>query len=81
MEVEIKPQQHEQFSICEGALEMLGFQLDLKRKKLLIKGAPDHCPTSKIERLLSLFCLSNEEESSLEHFSHADQVAKTMAKS
>jgi DNA mismatch repair protein MutL len=60
---------------------MLGFQLVLKENKLLIKGAPDHCPTAKIEGVIESLLSEQQEESSLEHFSHADQVAKTMARS
>lgn len=81
LEVEMNPQQHEQFTHIEGALEMLGFQLVLKENKLLIKGAPDHCPTAKIEGVIESLLSEQQEESSLEHFSHADQVAKTMARS
>jgi len=69
------------FTHIEGALEMLGFQLVLKENKLLIKGAPDHCPTAKIEGVIESLLSEQQEESSLEHFSHADQVAKTMARS
>ena len=81
MEVELNPQQLEQFSHIEGALEMLGFQLVLKENKLHVKGAPDHCPATKIEGVIESLLSEQQEESSLEHFSHADQVAKTMARS
>ena len=81
MEVELNPQQLEQFPHIEGALEMLGFQLVLKENKLLIKGVPDHCPAAKIEGVIESLLSEHQEESSLEHFSHADQVAKTMARS
>ena len=81
MEVELNPLQLEQFSHIEGALEMLGFQLVLKENKLHVKGAPDHCPAAKIEGVIASLLSEQQEESSLEHFSHADQVAKTMARS
>ena len=81
MEVELNPQQLEQFSHIEGALEMLGFQLVLEENKLHVKGAPDHCPAAKIEGVIESLLSEQQEESSLEHFSHADQVAKTMARS
>ncbi len=81
MEVELNPQQLEQFSHIEGALEMLGFQLVLKENKLHVKGAPDHFPAPKIEEVIETLLSEQQVESSLEHFSHADQVAKTMARS
>ena len=81
MEFQLNPQQEDRFQYVEAALEMLGFQLDLQKEKtLIIKGAPDHCPASKIESVIESLLSENDEESSLEHFSHADQVAKTMAK-
>ena len=80
-EVVLNPQQLEQFSHIEGALEMLGFQLVLEENKLHVKGAPDHCPAAKIEGVIESLLSEQQEESSLEHFSHADQVAKTMARS
>ena len=82
VEMTLNPQQLDEFQHVEAALEMLGFQLTLKaKKKLVIKGAPDHCPASKIEWVIESVLSDHEEESSLAHFSHADQVAKTMAKS
>ena len=81
MEFQLNPKQEDRFQYVEAALEMLGFQLDLQKEKtLIIKGAPDHCPASKIESVIESLLSENDEESSLEHFSHADQVAKTMAK-
>jgi DNA mismatch repair protein MutL len=81
VEMNLNPQQLDEFQHVDAALEMLGFQLILKSKnRLVIKGAPDHCPTSKIETVIESILSDHEEESSLEHFSHADQVAKTMAK-
>ena len=81
LEIELNPQQLEQYSHVEGALEMLGFQIVLAgQNKLNIKGAPEFCPTSKIEAVVESLLSDHDEESSLAHFSHADQVAKTMAK-
>jgi len=82
LELKLNPQQLDQFQYVEAALEMLGFQMSLNDEKILvIKGAPDHCQASKIEGVIDAILSEHEEESSLEHFSHADQVAKTMAKS
>ena len=81
LEIELNPQQLEQYSHVEGALEMLGFQIVLAgQNKLNIKGAPEFCPSSKIEAVVESLLSDHDEESSLAHFSHADQVAKTMAK-
>ena len=81
LEIELNPQQLEQYSHVEGALEMLGFQIVLAgQNKLNIKGAPEFCPTSKIEAVVESLLSDHDEESSLAHFSHADQVAKTMSK-
>ena len=51
-----------------------------KEKTLVIRGAPDHCPVSKIEEVIETLLSEREDESSLEYFSHADQVAKRMTK-
>jgi DNA mismatch repair protein MutL len=81
LEIELNPQQLEQYGHVEGALEMLGFQIVLAgQNKLNIKGAPKFCPSSKIEAVVESLLSDHDEESSLAHFSHADQVAKTMAK-
>ncbi|MDB2327499.1 DNA mismatch repair endonuclease MutL [Flavobacteriaceae bacterium] len=81
LEIELNPQQLEQYGHVEGALEMLGFQIVLAgQNKLNIKGAPEFCPSSKIEAVVESLLSDHDEESSLAHFSHADQVAKTMAK-
>tara|TARA_B100000989_G_scaffold279757_1_gene242663 strand:- start:1446 stop:3248 length:1803 start_codon:yes stop_codon:yes gene_type:complete len=82
MKLKLNVQQLNQFQYVKVALEILGFQLILKKKKtLVIRGAPDHCPASKIEGVIETLLSEHEAESSWEHFSHADQVAKTMAKS
>jgi len=81
MELELNPQQLEQYAHIEGALEMLGFQIVVEKNKMSINGAPDHCPTSKIENVIESMLSASSEESSEAHFSHADQVAKTMARS
>jgi len=81
-EMILNPQQLQLFGQVEAALEMLGFQLSLEAEnKLIIKGAPELCPSSKIETVVESLLSDQEEESSLAHFSHADQVAKSMAKS
>ena len=81
LEIELNPQQLEQYGHVEGALEMLGFQIVLAgQNKLNIKGAPEFCPSSKIEAVVESLLSDHDEESSLAHFSHADQVAKSMAK-
>jgi len=82
MELKLNVQQLNQFQYVEAALEILGFQLTLKNKKtLVISGAPDHCPASKIEGVIETLLSEREAESSLKYFSHADKVAKTMANS
>jgi DNA mismatch repair protein MutL len=82
MELKLNAQQLNQFEYVRAALEIFGFQLTLKNEKtLVITGAPDHCPASKIEGFIETLLSEPEAESSAEHFSHADQVAKTMAKS
>ena len=81
-EMILNPQQLQLFGQVEAALEMIGFQLSLEAEnKLIIKGAPELCPSSKIETVVESLLSDQEEESSLAHFSHADQVAKSMAKS
>ena len=44
-------------------------------------GAPEHCPPSKIESVIETLLLENDKESENQHFSYADQVAKSMAQS
>ena len=81
IELKLNSQQLDEFQYVELTLEMLGFQLNMKKEKtLVIRGAPDHCPVSKIEEVIETLLSEREDESSLEYFSHADQVAKRMTK-
>lgn len=79
--LELNPQQTEEFTHRVEALELLGFQFVLKDlNHLTITAAPEYCPASKVEELIELLLTNESEESSLEDFSPADRVAKTMAK-
>ena len=80
--IELNPQQVEVYDQNKDILESLGFQIKLKKDKILeILGNPEHCPASKIEELIETLLLDAGEERSVEHLSQADQIAKTLAKS
>ena len=80
--IELNPQQVEVYDQNKDILESLGFQIKLKKDKILeILGSPEHCPASKIEELIETLLLDAGEERSVEHLSQADQIAKTLAKS
>jgi DNA mismatch repair protein MutL len=80
--IELNPQQVEVYHQNKDILESLGFQIKLKKDKILeILGNPEHCPASKIEELIETLLLDASEERSVEHLSQADQIAKTLAKS
>ena len=80
--IELNPQQVEVYDQNKDILESLGFQMKLKKDKILeILGSPEHCPASKIEELIETLLSDVGEERSVEHFSQADQIAKTLAKS
>ena len=80
--IELNPQQVEVYDQNKDILESLGFQMKLKKDKILeILGNPEHCPASKIEELIETLLLDASEERSVEHLSQADQIAKTLAKS
>ena len=80
--IELNPQQVEVYHQNKDILESLGFQIKLKKDKILeILGNPEHCPASKIEELIETLLLDAGEERSVEHLSQADQIAKTLAKS
>ena len=80
--IELNPQQVEVYHKNKDILESLGFQIKLKKDKILeILGNPEHCPASKIEELIETLLLDAGEERSVEHLSQADQIAKTLAKS
>ena len=80
--IELNPQQVEVYHQNKDILESLGFQIKLKKDKILeILGNPEHCPASKIEELIETLLSDAGEERSVEHLSQADQIAKTLAKS
>lgn len=80
--IELNPQQVEVYDQNKDILESLGFQMKLKKDKILeILGSPEHCPASKIEELIETLLSDAGEEQSVEHLSQADQIAKTLAKS
>ena len=80
--IELNPQQVEVYHQNKDIFESLGFQIKLKKDKILeILGNPEHFPASKIEELIETLLLDAGEERSVEHLSQADQIAKTLAKS
>ncbi|MDA7820552.1 DNA mismatch repair endonuclease MutL [Flavobacteriaceae bacterium] len=79
--IELNPQQEEQFKRSYEILEALGFEIKHIEKSIEVMGAPEHCPPSKIESVIETLLLENDKESENQHFSYADQVAKSMAQS
>ena len=79
--LELNPQQEEQFKSSYEILEALGFEIKHIEKSIEVMGAPEHCPPSKIESVIETLLLENDKESENQHFSYADQVAKSMAQS
>ena len=79
--IELNPQQEEQFKSSYEILEALGFEIKHIEKSIQVMGAPEHCPPSKIESVIETLLLENDKESENQHFSYADQVAKSMAQS
>jgi len=79
--IELNPQQEEQFKSSYEILEALGFEIKHIEKSIEVMGAPEHCPPSKIESVIETLLLENDKESENQHFSYADQVAKSMAQS
>jgi len=79
--IELNPQQEEQFKSSYEILEALGFEIKHIEKSIEVMGAPEHCPPSKIESVIETLLLKNDKESENQHFSYADQVAKSMAQS
>lgn len=82
IEMEINPQQVEIYRQNKDILESLGFQMNLDKDKTLeVVGSPEHCPPTKIEELIETLLSKEGEDRSVAHFSQADQIAKTLAKS
>ncbi|MDG1342811.1 MAG: DNA mismatch repair endonuclease MutL [Flavobacteriaceae bacterium] len=79
--IELNPQQEEQFKSSYEILEALGFEIKHIEKSIEVMGAPEHCPPSKIESVIETLLLENDKESENQHFSYADQIAKSMAQS
>jgi len=81
LEMKLNAMQLEEFKLSGEVLESLGFELALKPGGILeVLGGPEHCPQSKIEAVLETL-FSGKEDRSIAHFSQADQIAKSMAKS
>ena len=81
LEMKLNAMQLEEFKLSGEVLESLGFELALKPGGILeVLGGPEHCPQSKIEAVLETL-FSGTEDRSIAHFSQADQIAKSMAKS
>jgi len=81
LEMKLNVMQLEEFKLSGEVLESLGFELALKPGGILeVLGGPEHCPQSKIEAVLETL-FSGTEDRSIAHFSQADQIAKSMAKS
>ena len=80
--ITLNPQQLEQFKETEDILDSLGFQIKLKDHKTLeVIGAPELCPSHKIENVIESILSESDQISDNQHFSYADQVAKSLAKS
>jgi len=81
LEMKLNAMQLEEFKLSSEVLESLGFKLEVKSGGFLeVLGGPEYCPQSKIESVLETL-LSGSEDRSITHFSQADQIAKSMAKS
>jgi len=81
LEMKLNAMQLEEFKLSSEVLESLGFKLEVKSGGFLeVLGVPEYCPQSKIESVLETL-LSGSEDRSITHFSQADQIAKSMAKS
>ena len=79
--VPLNSQQEAQFKSSEEILEALGFEIKYDKNALEVMGSPEHCPPGKIESLIETLLSETDQDTGEEHFSHADQVAKAMAKS
>ena len=80
--IELNPQQLEQFKGTQDILDSLGFQIKLiDQKELKILGTPELCPSHKIEDVIESILSESDQISDDQHFSYADQVAKSLAKS
>ncbi len=81
LEMKLNAMQLEEFKLSGEVLESLGYELALKQGGILeVLGGLEHCPQSKIEAVLETL-FSGSEDRSIAHFSQADQIAKSMAKS
>jgi DNA mismatch repair protein MutL len=79
--IQLNPQQEEQYKSSEDILDAIGFEIKLNDKTLEVLGSPEHCPPGKIESVIETLLSESDQDSDGEHFSYADQVAKSMAKS
>ena len=79
--IQLNPQQEEQYKSSEDILDAIGFEIKLNNKTLEVLGSPEHCPPGKIESVIETLLSESDQDSDGEHFSYADQVAKSMSKS
>lgn len=82
LEIKLNPKQTEEYKQTQEIFESLGFQMKLMNNKTLeVLGSPEHCPTAKIESVIENILALEHVDSSVEYFSQADQIAKTLSKS
>ncbi|MFQ3340642.1 MAG: DNA mismatch repair protein MutL [Flavobacteriaceae bacterium] len=80
--IPLNPQQQEQFKMMEDIFDALGFQIILSQSYVIeISGAPELCPPHKIEAVVESLLSESDQAAEDQHFSYADQVAKSLAKS
>lgn len=79
--IQLNPQQEEQYKSSEDILDAIGFEIKLNDKTLEVLGSPEHFPPGKIESVIEMLLSESDQDSDGEHFSYADQVAKSMSKS
>ena len=81
LDLKLNAQQIEEYKQSSDTLAALGFKAELKNNLTLqILGCPEHCPETKIEDVIETLLSGKNTDRSLEHFSQADQIAKSLAK-
>ena len=82
LKIELSLKQTEEYNLIKDILVSFGFQMRLKKQMILeIIGSPEYCPHSKIEGVIEILLSGESTSFSREHFSQADQIAKTLSKS
>ncbi|MDC1216720.1 DNA mismatch repair endonuclease MutL [Flavobacteriaceae bacterium] len=79
--IELNLKQKQQFKGSEEILDALGFDMKLNKNTIEVIGAPEQCPPIKIESVIETLLSETDQDFDDQHFSFADQVAKSMAKS